>query len=116
MRHRNTTKTLGRKAAPREALMKQLATSLVLHESIRTTLTKAKVLRPYVERLVTKGRVPSLHARRELMKILQTEGAVRKMLEVIGPRYTERPGGYTRIRKVGRRQGDGAEMADISFV
>lgn len=116
MRHRDTTKTLGRTAAPRQAMMKQLATSLVLHESINTTLAKAKVLRPYIERLVTTARPNTIHARRELMKILQTEGSVRKMLEVIGPRYAARPGGYTRIRKVGRRQGDGAPMAEISFV
>ncbi len=116
MRHRNTVKTLGRKKAPREALMKQLATSLVLHGGIKTTRAKAKAVQPIVEKLITLGAKNTIHARRLLMKKLQTEGAVRKVLEVYGPKYASRPGGYTRITLMGNRQGDGAEMVEISFV
>jgi len=116
MRHRNTTKSLGRKVGPRKALMKGLAQSLILHEKIKTTEAKAKVLRPYIERMVTVAKKGDLTARRTLMKDLTTEGAVKKALEVIGPRYKTRAGGYTRIIKVGTRQGDGAEMVMIEFV
>jgi large subunit ribosomal protein L17 len=116
MRHRNTTKTLGRKKASREAMLRNLATSIILHESVKTTSAKAKVVRPIVERAVTRGKENTIHNRRELMKLLMTEGAVNKTLEVLGPRYATRPGGYTRITKLGSRQGDGADMVEISFV
>lgn len=116
MRHRVKGKIFGRTKAPREAMMHQLATSLVLYGKIRTTMTKAKAVRPLVERLVTKGRDNSIATRRELMKVLQTQGAVNKVLEVLGPQYAKRSGGYTRIVRTGTRQGDGAPMADISFV
>ncbi|PIR47958.1 50S ribosomal protein L17 [Candidatus Uhrbacteria bacterium CG10_big_fil_rev_8_21_14_0_10_50_16] len=116
MRHRNTTKTLGRKKASREAMLRNLATSIVLHETVRTTSAKASVVRPIVEKAVTRGKESTLHARRELMKLFMTEGAVNKVLEIIGPRYATRPGGYTRITKIGSRLGDGAEMVEISFV
>lgn len=116
MRHRNTTKTLGRKKASREAMLKNLATSIILHERVKTTATKAKVVRPIVERAVTRGKENTIHNRRELMKVLMTEGAVNKVLDVLGPRYATRPGGYTRITKIGSRQGDGADMVEISFV
>jgi len=96
--------------------MKSLAQNLILHEKIKTTEAKAKVLRPYVERMVTTAKKGDLTARRALMKDLTTEGAVKKALEVIGPRYKTRAGGYTRIIKVGTRQGDGAEMVQIEFV
>ena len=102
MRHRNTTKTLGRKKASREAMLRNLATSVVLHENVKTTKAKAAN--------------NTIHARRELMKVLRTKGAVDKMLDVLGPRYKERPGGYTRATKLGPRQGDGAEMVEVSFV
>ena len=116
MRHRNAVKTLGRKKAPREAMLKNLATSVILHETVKTTATKAKVVRPIVEHCVTIGRENTIHARRELMKVLMTEGAVNKVLEVLGPKYATRPGGYTRVTKLGARQGDGAPMVEISFV
>lgn len=116
MRHRNTTKTLGRKKASREAMLRNLATSIILHESVKTTKAKAKVVKPIVERAITRGKENTIHNRRELMKLLMTEGAVNKVLEVLGPRYATRPGGYTRLTKLGSRQGDGADMVEISFV
>lgn len=116
MRHLKKKKTLDRPTAHRVWLIKNLATQLVLYEKIKTTEAKAKVLRPYIERLVTKGRVNTLATRRYLMKYLSIENAVKKMLEEIAPRYTTRPGGYTRIVKLPQRQGDAARMARIEFV
>jgi len=116
MRHRKAGKSLGRQKNVREAMFKNLATSLVLYEHCNTTLAKAKAIRPYVERLITKGKVKTLNSRRALMKDLQVESAVLKLLEELGPRYKERPGGYTRIIKLGKRQGDGAETAQIQLV
>ncbi len=116
MRHRRTGTTLDRKPAPRRALLRNLATSLIVHEQVNTTLAKAKAMRPLVERLITKGKHKSLHARRELMKTIFTEKAVNKVLEELGPRYATRPGGYTRIIKLSPRKGDGADMAQIQLV
>lgn len=116
MRHRRAGKTLDRKSAPRRALLRNLATSLIVHEHINTTLAKAKAMRPLVEKLITKGKAKSLHARRELMKTVLTEQAVVKLLEELGPRYATRPGGYTRIVKLNARKGDGADMAQIQLV
>lgn len=97
-------------------MLRNLATSIILHETVKTTAAKAKVVRPIVERLITRGAENTIHNRRELMKTLMTEGAVNKVLEVMGPKYASRPGGYTRVTKLGSRQGDGAEMVEISFV
>lgn len=116
MRHRKSTKILDRKTAPRKALIRSLAESLVIYEKIETTETKAKVLRPYVEKLITIGAKDDLTSRRKLLQKLLTKNAVNKVLEVLGPRYEKRPGGYTRIIKIGPRQGDGAKMVQISFV
>ncbi len=116
MRHRKTTKTLGRKTGPRKALYRGLMTNLIVHEAIVTTEAKAKTIKPMVEKLITKGKVASLHSERELAKVLYTDKAVKKVLEVLGPRYQERPGGYTRITKLGFRQGDGASMVQLEFV
>lgn len=116
MRHRRVGKTLDRKSAPRRALLRNLATSLIVHEHVTTTLAKAKAMRPMVEKLITKGKAKSLHARRELMKTVLTEQAVVKLLEELGPRYATRPGGYTRIIKLNSRKGDGADMAQIQLV
>ncbi len=116
MRHRRTGKTLDRKTAPRRALLRGLATSLVTHEHVTTTLAKAKAMRPLVERLITRGKQKTLHARRELMKTVLTEQAINKLLEELGPRYATRPGGYTRIIKLNPRKGDGAAMAQIQLV
>jgi len=116
MRHRRIGKTLDRKAAPRRALLRNLATSLILYEHMDTTLAKAKAIRPIVEKLITKSKTNSLATRRELMKTLMTETAVNKLLVEIGPRYAARAGGYTRIIKLNTRKGDGAEQAQIQLV
>ena len=116
MRHRNKGKILDRKKAPRKALLRNLATNLILYEKIQTTEAKAKAVKPLVEKLVTKGKAGDLHARRELIKVLYVENAVKKVIEELGPRYKERKGGYTRIIKAAPRQGDGARMAIIEFV
>lgn len=120
MRHRKNKKTLDRKRGPRVALIRSLAANLILHEKIRTTLAKAKVIRPFVERLVTVSRENTLHTRRLLLKKLGDQGGqkpvVEALLKEIGPRYKTRPGGYLRITKLHRRPGDNAEEAIIEFV
>jgi large subunit ribosomal protein L17 len=116
MRHRSTKKTFGRKTGPRKALTKNLAQSLILYGKIKTTETKAKYIKPKVEKLVTKAVENTLHTRRELMKKLPTKNAVNKLLEVLGPKYKDRKGGYLRIIKIGERKGDAAKMVQIEFV
>lgn len=116
MRHRKKGKILDREKASRQALLRNLATSLIFYEKIKTTEAKAKALRPVVEKMISKGKKGTLHARRELLKDLYLENAVKKIMEELGPRYKERAGGYTRIVKLGHRQGDGAEMVQIEFV
>ncbi len=116
MRHRKTTPKLGRPAGQRRALLKNLANSLILYERIQTTEAKAKALKPYLEKMITRAKVDSLHNRRQLLKILPTKNAVKKMFEVIGPKYKNHQGGYLRITKLEPRQGDAAKMAIIEFV
>ncbi len=116
MRHRNVNKILDRKRGPRKALLRSLATNLVLYEKIKTTEGKARVIKPIVERLITKGKVNNLVARRDLLKYLYGENAVKKVLEVLSPRYKDRKGGYTRIIKIASRSGDAAKIAQIEFV
>ena len=117
MRHRNSGKVFSRVIGPRTALLKGLAIDLILYEKIQTTEAKAKAIRPIVERLVTRGKEATLHNRRELLSFFgQQELPVKKILEVLGPRYKTRAGGYTRIIKIGPRKGDGAPVAQIEFV
>lgn len=116
MRHHKNQLTLDRKSEARRALLRGLATSLILYEQVNTTLAKAKAVRPLVEKLITTGRAKTLASRRELMKFFTVESAVNKVLEELGPRYANRTGGYTRIIKLGRRKGDGAEIAQIQLV
>ncbi len=116
MRHRRVGKTLDRSSDARRALLRGLATSVILYEHVDTTLAKAKAVRPFVEKLITKGKQKDLAHRRALLAVLHTESAVNKLLEEIGPRYATRPGGYTRIIKLNPRQGDGAAMAQIQLV
>lgn len=116
MRHKKKGKILDRKSAPRKALLRSLATNLVLYEKIKTTEAKAKAVKPMVEKLITKGKAGDLHARRELMKVLYVDGAVKKVLTELSPRYKERKGGYTRITKLGVRVGDGAKIVQLEFV
>ena len=116
MRHGDKTKILGRTKAPRVALIRSLATSLVLYEKIKTTETKAKVLRPFVERLITIGKKNTLQGRRQLLAKLYLESAVKKVIDELAPRYAERKGGYLRIVKLGFRRGDAAKEVRIEFV
>jgi large subunit ribosomal protein L17 len=118
MRHRNQGRKLGRTSAHREAMFANMTAALIKHEQIKTTLPKAKELRPIVEKLVTLSRRGGgdLHARRQALARVKDEVQVRKLFDVIGPRYAERPGGYTRVLKAGFRFGDNAEMAFIEFL
>lgn len=116
MRHRSKTKILDRKKAPREALLKNLAASLILYEKVRTTQAKAKTVRPLVEKLITRGKVKNLHNKQQLSRVLPDKKAVQKVLDVLGPKYKDRKGGYCRIVKIGQRQGDGAMMVQIELV
>lgn len=93
-----------------------MASQLILYEKIKTTEAKAKALRPFVERLISHSKQPTLANRRYLMKYITVENAVKKLLEDVGPRYKERAGGYTRIMKLGQRQGDAARVARIELV
>lgn len=116
MRHNMHGRKLNRTSAHRKALFANLAKALIQHESIRTTLPKAKELRSYVEKLVTKARTNTLHVRRQMIGTLGCEDMTRKLLDVLAPRFEQRPGGYTRIVKAGNRYGDNAPMAVIQFV
>jgi len=116
MRHHVKKTTLGRKKAPREAMFRNMAESLILHGSVKTTEAKAKALRGVIEPLVTKAGKNTLAVRRQILKVLYTEKAVKKLMEEIGPKYKDRPGGYTRITKLGRRANDAASTALIEFV
>jgi len=116
MRHGMSGRKLNRTKAHRKALFMNLAQALIKHEQIKTTLPKAKDLRPVVEKLVTLGKRGGLHARRQLISHLQDEVLVTKLLTVLADRYKGRPGGYTRVLKAGFRYGDAAPMAIIEFV
>ena len=116
MRHGFAGRRLGRSVSHRKAMFSNLATSLIEHEQIVTTLPKAKDLRPYVEKLVTLGKRGDLHARRQAISQIGNETLVKRLFETIAPRYAQRNGGYLRIMKAGFRQGDNAAMAVIEFV
>lgn len=116
MRHRKKTKVLDRKKAPRKAMLENLAVSIILYEKVKTTEAKAKAVKPLVERLITKGKVKSVHSKQQLTRVLPDKKAVQKVLDVIGPKYKERKGGYTRIIKMGPRKGDGAQVVQIELV
>jgi large subunit ribosomal protein L17 len=116
MRHGFRGRRFNRTAEHRKAMFANMSAALIKHEQIITTLPKAKDLRPVVEKLITLGRKDGLHARRLAMAQLRDEAMVRKLFDVLGPRYKERPGGYTRVLKAGFRQGDNAPMAVIEFV
>ena len=116
MRHRKAGRKFGRNSAQRQALLRQLAISMILHERLTTTEAKAKSLRPVVEKLVTMSREDTEHHRRLVLARLGDENATRKLCEVVGPRYDGQPGGYTRILKVGVRRGDAAPISLIEFV
>jgi len=117
MRHKHKGRKFGRNTGHRKALLLNLAKAVIKHESIETTLPKAKDIRPLVEKLITRGRDNSLHARRELCSFFGNDHEiVNKILNDLSPRFAKRPGGYLRIVKTGYRQGDAAPMAIIQFV
>jgi large subunit ribosomal protein L17 len=116
MRHRKAGRSLRRTSEQRLALLRNLATSLIEQGAIETTEAKAKELRPFVEKLITKGRSGTLHARRLAGKHVQKRAAADKLFQELGPKFAKRAGGYTRILKTGHRKGDGAEMARIELV
>ena len=116
MRHRNSGRKLNRTSQHRQMLFRNMAQALIKHEQIVTTLPKAKELRPVVERLITLGKRGDLHARRLAFARLRDEAMTKKLFDVLGPRYQERQGGYTRVLKAGFRYGDMAPMAFIELV
>ncbi len=116
MRHRTKGRRFNRTSEHRRLMMRNLATSLLLHGRIETTVEKAKELRQFVEPLITKGRRGDLHARRLAARVIHSDEALAKLFSEIGPRYAERPGGYTRVLRLGHRSGDAAEMAIIELV
>ncbi|MEI6835625.1 MAG: 50S ribosomal protein L17 [Candidatus Falkowbacteria bacterium] len=116
MRHRNKNKILDRKKGPRELMLRNLASSIILYEKVQTTRAKAEAVRPLVEKLITMSKAQDLNARRNLLEVLLQKNAVLKAMEVLGARYKERAGGYTRTIKIGNRQGDGAAMVQIELV
>jgi large subunit ribosomal protein L17 len=116
MRHRKAGRQLRRTSEQKLALMRSLASSLLEHGAIETTEAKAKELRPFVEKLITKARNGTLHARRLAGRHVQKRETADKLFQEIGPRFAKRAGGYTRILKTGHRKGDGAEMARIELI
>ena len=116
MRHRVHGRKLGRTTAHRTAMLRNQLTSLFIHERITTTLAKAKELRPLAERTVTLARTGTLANRRRVLEMVSDKEVVARLFDSIAPRFADRPGGYTRILRVGRRRGDNAELAIIEFI
>ena len=116
MRHNKAINHLGRKSGHRKALLANMATSLLLHKRIETTVAKAKALQVYVEPLITKSKDDSTHSRRVVFSYLKNKEAVTELFRTVAPKIADRPGGYTRVLKTGFRQGDGADMALIELV
>ena len=116
MRHSNKNKILDRKKEPRELMLRNLASSIIIYEKVKTTEAKAKAVKSLVEKMINTAKKGDLSARRSLIEVLLQENAVKKAIEVLGGRYKERAGGYTRIVKLGTRQGDGADMVQIELV
>ena len=116
MRKRISARKFGRSAAHREALMSNLASSLIEHKRIKTTHEKALELRKFIEPMITKAKNHTVHNRREVLKKIHNEVAVKALFDVIAPSYTDRPGGYTRIIKLGSRPNDSAKVSLIEFV
>ncbi len=116
MRHNKAINHLGRKSGHRKALLANMATSLILHKRIQTTVAKAKALKMYVEPLITKSKEDTTHSRRVVFSYLKNKEAVTELFRTIAPKIADRPGGYTRVLKTGFRLGDGADMALIELV
>jgi large subunit ribosomal protein L17 len=116
MRHRIAGKKLSRNASHRKALMRNLVTELLRHGRIKTTLAKAKAMQSTAEKMITLGKRGDLHARRQALSFIQSKDVVHELFDSIAARYAERQGGYTRILKLGQRQGDAAQIAIIELV
>jgi len=116
MRHRKKTAKLGRDHSHRKAMMANMVTSLLEHETLNTTVTRAKELRRKADNMITFAKRGDLHARRQVLRVIPDKGVVSKLFEELGPRYSERNGGYTRIVKTEPRRGDGAPMCIIELV
>jgi large subunit ribosomal protein L17 len=116
MRHQRTGKKLGRDSSHRRALYANLTAELIEHERIKTTVTKAKAVKPIAEQMITLGRRGDMHARRQAVAFLGSKDIVHKLFAELGPRYAERPGGYSRIVRLGPRPGDAAEMVYLELV
>ncbi|HZM15554.1 MAG TPA: 50S ribosomal protein L17 [Candidatus Krumholzibacteria bacterium] len=116
MRHRKSVAKLGRTQAHRRAMLRNMVTSLLRHERIRTTAPKAKVARRYAERMITLGKRGDLHARRQAATFIIDETVLKKLFDELAPKFEERKGGYTRLMRTGLRKGDGADMAILELV
>lgn len=116
MRHNNQGRKLGRTTPHRKAMLANMVSSLIEHERIHTTVPKAKEARRMVEKLITLGKANTIHARRKVFAVVQDETVVKKVFDVLGPRFAARPGGYTRILRTGFRHGDNAEMSFLELV
>ena len=116
MRHARSGKKLGRDSAHRKALYSNLAGALIEHGRIKTTEAKAKAVKPIAEQMITLGRRGDLHARRQALSFLRSQDVVHKLFADVGPRFADRPGGYSRIVKLGPRAGDSAQMAYLELV
>jgi large subunit ribosomal protein L17 len=116
MRHHKAGKKLGRDPAHRKALYSNLTGALIEHGRIKTTETKAKAVRPIAEKMITLGRAGGVHNYRQALAFLRSQGVVHKLFHDVGPRFVDRPGGYSRIVKLGPRAGDAAEMVYLELV
>ena len=116
MRHKRAGFKLKRDAGSRKALLKGLVTSVIEHERVVTTVTKAKAAKPLVEKMITLAKADTLHSRRQAAAVLRTPASVKKLFDTLGTRFGQRNGGYTRITRLGPRKGDGAEQALIELV
>jgi large subunit ribosomal protein L17 len=116
MRHKVKGRKLRRPTAHRMAMLRNLVTSFLEKERVRTTLAKAKEARPLAEKMITLGKKGTLHARRQVMTFVRKEAVVTKVFDDLGPRFGQRPGGYSRIVKLGLREGDGAQMAMLELI
>ena len=116
MRHRKGLKKLGRSSSHRQAMLRNMVTSLLDHERIQTTDAKAKELRRVAERMITLGKRGDLHARRQALSFIRSKEVTGKVFDELADRYRERPGGYTRVMKLGQRQGDAAPMSIIELL
>ena len=116
MRHRKAGRKLNRTSSHRRAMLRNMVTQLLEHEQMITTVAKAKELRPYAEKMITLGKRETLHARRQALAVIRRKGVVAKLFDTLAARYSKRPGGYTRIIRLGNRKGDAAPLALIELV